>query len=70
MKAQAVVEVGPTDEFRMWAPRGESASKDKAEEPEPLFTNVPMELDWDSRRASVVQDTSEVGYIVSRGSLF
>ena len=52
----------PSDEFRIWEPRGES-SKRKDDEVGPLFTNVPMDLDR-STRAESGDDISEVGALL------
>jgi hypothetical protein len=64
VKAQAAALVSePSDEFRIWAPRGES-SKKRDEEVGPLFTNVPMDLDRSVRTES--GDVSEVSILLWR----
>jgi hypothetical protein len=65
-QAAALAPGEPNDEFRIWAPRSES-SKKKNEEAGPLFTNIPMELDQNTRSES--GDASEVSDILqSRNS--
>ena len=60
-QAAALASADSGDAFRIWEPRAES-SKKRDEEVGPLFTNVPMELDRQTRAES--GDISEVSEII------